>query len=389
MNQKFNMRLKEAMNIRAITQSELCEKTGIPKSAMSQYISGNFKPKQNRTHSLAKALNVNEAWLMGYDVPMGRQTIEEQESQNENTVAIKMSISTRIKEARIRKGLTQEELAKKIGVTKGAIANYENQVSVPKVNIMYKLFEALDCDANFLYQDEMNNINKSELLQLTLLEQFSKREINHIKNYRKLNILGKDSADTYINDISKIPKYTIKDDDIAEKTIELLYFDVPVSAGLGQPLDESTATYLSVKNKYVPPNASYILRVSGDSMEPTYTDGDKIFVAHKQVNDGEIGIFSINGDAYVKELEKDGLISHNRKYKKIKFHEGDTIFCMGSVLGKCEDFYLLNYESAVKNTIPYQSAAYGNGELNGELTPDENIEGIKAIRNIKNKKSGK
>lgn len=72
MNQEFNMRLKEAMNIRAITQSELCEKTGIPKSAMSQYISGNFKPKQNRTHSLAKALNVNEAWLMGYDVPLER-----------------------------------------------------------------------------------------------------------------------------------------------------------------------------------------------------------------------------------------------------------------------------------------------------------------------------
>lgn len=44
----------------------------------------------------------------------------------------------------------------------------------------------------------------------------------------------------------------------------------------------------------------------------------------------------------------------------------------------------------IKSTsIPYQSAAYGNGELNGELTPDENIEGIKAIRNIKNKKSGK
>lgn len=50
MNQEFNMRLKKAMNIRAITQSELCEKTGIPKSAMSQYISGNFKPKQNRTN---------------------------------------------------------------------------------------------------------------------------------------------------------------------------------------------------------------------------------------------------------------------------------------------------------------------------------------------------
>ena len=49
---------------------ELCEKTGIPKSAMSQYRSGSFKPKADRIYLLSKALNVSEAWLMGYDVPM-------------------------------------------------------------------------------------------------------------------------------------------------------------------------------------------------------------------------------------------------------------------------------------------------------------------------------
>lgn len=69
---EFCDRLKEAMTIRGITQSELCEKTGIPKSAMSQYISGAFKPKQQRTYLIAQALNVNEAWIMGYDVPMER-----------------------------------------------------------------------------------------------------------------------------------------------------------------------------------------------------------------------------------------------------------------------------------------------------------------------------
>ena len=54
-------------------QSELCAKTGIPKSAMSQYISGAFEPKQDRIYLMADALNVNEAWLMGYDVPMERE----------------------------------------------------------------------------------------------------------------------------------------------------------------------------------------------------------------------------------------------------------------------------------------------------------------------------
>ena len=60
------------MRLRNKTQAELCEITGIPKSAMSQYVSGKFAPKQTRIYLLAKALNVNEAWLMGYDVPMER-----------------------------------------------------------------------------------------------------------------------------------------------------------------------------------------------------------------------------------------------------------------------------------------------------------------------------
>lgn len=64
---EFYKRLKDAMDIRNISQSQLCEKTGIPKSAMSQYVSGNFKPKQKRTYLIAKALDVNEAWLMGYE----------------------------------------------------------------------------------------------------------------------------------------------------------------------------------------------------------------------------------------------------------------------------------------------------------------------------------
>lgn len=74
---EFHQQLKKAMSIRNISQAELCEKTKIPKSAMSQYVSGSFKPKQERTYLIAKALNVNEAWLMGYeDVSMESQQLE-------------------------------------------------------------------------------------------------------------------------------------------------------------------------------------------------------------------------------------------------------------------------------------------------------------------------
>ena len=67
------IRIKRALSIRAMKQSELCRITNIPKSAISQYLSGCFEPKQDRIYLIAKTLDVSEAWLMGYDVPMERQ----------------------------------------------------------------------------------------------------------------------------------------------------------------------------------------------------------------------------------------------------------------------------------------------------------------------------
>ncbi len=66
-------RIATALSIRNMKQSELCEKTKIPKSAISQYLSGAFEPKQDRLHLIAKALDVDPVWLMGYDVPMEKQ----------------------------------------------------------------------------------------------------------------------------------------------------------------------------------------------------------------------------------------------------------------------------------------------------------------------------
>ena len=60
-------RLKEAMTLRDMTQADIVRQTGINKSALSCYISGKYLPKQNAIYKLAKALNVNEVWLMGVD----------------------------------------------------------------------------------------------------------------------------------------------------------------------------------------------------------------------------------------------------------------------------------------------------------------------------------
>lgn len=71
-------RIQEAMELRGLKQTDLVEKTGISKGALSSYISGRYVPKQNNTFLIAKALNVNEAWLMGADVPMERDSYEDQ-----------------------------------------------------------------------------------------------------------------------------------------------------------------------------------------------------------------------------------------------------------------------------------------------------------------------
>lgn len=62
-------RLKQAISEANIKQVELCERTGISKGALSSYLSGRYDPKQNNIYILAHVLNVNPAWLMGYNVP--------------------------------------------------------------------------------------------------------------------------------------------------------------------------------------------------------------------------------------------------------------------------------------------------------------------------------
>ncbi|WP_199798753.1 helix-turn-helix domain-containing protein [Clostridium tetani] len=81
-------RIKKGLEIRNMKQAELVEKTGIGKSSISTYILGAYEPKQKNIYKIAKALDVNEAWLMGLDVPMERQqlTLNNNLSKKETTL---------------------------------------------------------------------------------------------------------------------------------------------------------------------------------------------------------------------------------------------------------------------------------------------------------------
>lgn len=72
MNERFCVRLTKAMKLRNMKPTDLALKTGVDKGSISHYMKGTYKAKDVTLNKLAEALNVDEAWLMGYDVPMTR-----------------------------------------------------------------------------------------------------------------------------------------------------------------------------------------------------------------------------------------------------------------------------------------------------------------------------
>ena len=81
-------RIKQGLSIRNMKQADLVEKTKIGKSSISTYISGAYEPKQRNIYKIAKALDVNEAWLMGYDVPMEREASNTVNSNDKDNILL-------------------------------------------------------------------------------------------------------------------------------------------------------------------------------------------------------------------------------------------------------------------------------------------------------------
>lgn len=70
-------RLKELMEYYGVSQSDIAKATGIAKSSLSMYVSGQRKPGQDNLSDIAEAYNVDEAWLLGYDVPMKKTLLQD------------------------------------------------------------------------------------------------------------------------------------------------------------------------------------------------------------------------------------------------------------------------------------------------------------------------
>lgn len=113
-------------------------------------------------------------------------------------------------------------------------------------------------------------------------------------------------------------------------------YDIGASAGTGQFLDSDSYEMVEVPDN-VPDSATFGLRVCGDSMEPTLEDGQAVWVQMQpSLENGEVGIFYLDGKAYVKEYRQTEkgvfLVSHNEKYAPIAIKEYNETRIYGKVV---------------------------------------------------------
>lgn len=87
-------RLRKAMDAKGKKQADLVRDTGLDRGSISSYLSGKYEPKQKAIFKLSKALDVSEAWLLGYEVPMTRT-----EEQKKNDQLAKLVAKLRADEA--------------------------------------------------------------------------------------------------------------------------------------------------------------------------------------------------------------------------------------------------------------------------------------------------
>ncbi len=251
-----------------------------------------------------------------------------------------MSVASRIKELRESKGLTRAELAQILGITVGAISNYENGVSSPKEPILFKIIETMGCDANYLFQDVVNIPPKVNDVTLA--------EYDHIKKYRNLDDKGRAHVDTVLDwETQRMELYKqalaereqqkpqiVEIEKVAPPRYSIIYYQRLASAGTGEYLFNDIPTdIIEVLDTPIARRADFALGVNGNSMEPTYYDGDKVYVEiTDEIPTGSIGIFTRGNECLIKELGTDRLISHNKEYGDIPARE--DIKLVGLVLGK-------------------------------------------------------
>ncbi|MDR1065279.1 MAG: helix-turn-helix domain-containing protein [Oscillospiraceae bacterium] len=230
-----------------------------------------------------------------------------------------MSYANILKRLRQRKGYTQEQVAKYLSrhsakaFTLKAVSHWESGTRMPAVEqflLLCELYDVADIQGTF-------------------------RGAGYRK-LSKLNELGRNRVEEYISLLSGDPLFSEAERENEHATVKprlIRLYDVPVAAGAGVFLDSDSFEEIEADGT-VPEGADFAVKVSGDSMTPRFADGQVIFIKEQEtLETGEIGIFGLNGDAYVKKLGRGELLSLNARYAPIPIREYDSFHVFGKVVG--------------------------------------------------------
>lgn len=251
-----------------------------------------------------------------------------------------MSLGERLKELRKQRKLTQQELAQQIGCSHQTISKYEKDENMEKIKVISSLSDFFD-------------VSTDQLIKGTLskkLGEISVDEEKFISQYRDLPTHDKEIVNYILNLASTSEnKDSVQSPKIVyiEKAVKPVRMKLQsVSAGYGEIIDDASEHEENFPVNIVPDNASYGIRVNGDSMEPTIMNGQIIWVEERKdrLPNGSIGIFNTEQGQVCKMFYQEGidgtitLVSKNNNYPNIIIDNSSFNNIMqGRVIGWCDD----------------------------------------------------
>lgn len=238
-----------------------------------------------------------------------------------------------LKELRLKRQLTSEQLCERLGIKGGSYRNYERNDRKPDYDTLVKLADFYGVSTDYILGRPNAKAPKDPFDEIETIDEMEKDLIKEWLN------LDEKSRKSFLDVLRKIViKEEARNKPVIEKAKYLLKHLSchKVSAGFGFNLNDDD-NWQEAEVYEVPEvhTADFAVEVDGDSMEPVYCDGDILLVKSTPVIDrGDVGVFTLNSCGYVKELGKNQLISYNEKYKPINFSADDDMTCWGKVLGK-------------------------------------------------------
>ena len=241
--------------------------------------------------------------------------------------------SDQLKKARIAAGYSVREAIgafhqQNIDISEKTLYGWERGIRTPDADVFLRLCQIYQIDSLSVFQDIPHEKSVSTEMErkYASLDAHGRRLVELVLNEEFERVHSASSVK------QQTAGETARKPSRIRKMIEFWVSEQSAAAGIGTILEGDSFVKRSVPADCLPPGTSFGVPVSGDSMEPRYSDGDILLINKQQMPSvGEIGVFLLDGKGYVKQRGKTELISLNTKYAPIPMDEETR--CFGKVIG--------------------------------------------------------